>query len=441
MSIRLRRGFGLLVVVILLSIVALVGAAVASRTRSILQTGQSESLQARANDTAYSGLQATLAAVERGETSWSLLSARTALPTHQELAYELRITDNLSNDTVMTDADGTEIPPESLYVKSLAFVDGSLRAGASCVVAQERGATFNYPAFGSDFISADNSLVEAVDASGNIIAGDGHIRTNGTQTDAISLSGGTFVDGDVTVGPGGDPVTAIGVESGSGFSGDSQRAGAELPLPDVAAGYSDSGPDAQFFNIPLPIPLPGLQFLNLIGVGSVSPGTYNRMVIEPTSNLVLQPSMTGSTETMVNILYLAPGDYYVNELGSTGPVAIFIPQGEVRIHVRDTVNMDAGGTSISTDAVQAFQVYVTEDASSTSIARTDGNLVLATQGDMTVTDSQLQGALYGKTVEVANSQLRYPKELDGMALNDKVRGSWNQFGLRLLGPRELDTYR
>ena len=142
-----RQGFGLLVVIILLAVVAMVGAAVSSRTRSLLNTGNTESMKARANDTAYSGLQAAIAAIERGENNWSSMGARTELPTHGELAYELEITDNLNDTEVLQDEDGTNIPPESLYVKALAFVDGELQAGASCVIAQERGATFNYPAF------------------------------------------------------------------------------------------------------------------------------------------------------------------------------------------------------------------------------------------------------------------------------------------------------
>jgi type II secretory pathway pseudopilin PulG len=437
-----RRGFGLLVVIVLLAVVAMVGAAVSSRTRSLLNTGQAESLQARANDTAYSGLQSAVASIERGQDDWNALGARTALPTHGELAFELKVTDNLNNDQPLQDSDGTDIPPESLYVKSLAYVNNELKAGASCVIAQERGATFNYPAFGSSSVSLDNSLVEAVDGSGNTVGGDGHVRTNGTQSDAVTLEGGSYVDGDVTVGAGGDPVIAMNVESGSGFAGDSQIAGADLPLPDVAASYSDTAPDVEFFNIPIPIPgiFTGIRFLNILGIGVATPGSYNEMIVEPTSNMVLQPSIAGNSETMINVLILAEGDYYVNELGSTGMAGVFIPAGEVRIHVRDGVTMGAGATSINVESARAFQVYGTEDAGQVTMTAVSGKMVMAAKGDMAVTASVIEGALYGKTVDITDSSLRYPKELDGMALNDKVRGNWNQFGLRLLAPDEIEIY-
>jgi hypothetical protein len=436
-------GFGLVVVVMLLGIVAVVAAAVAQRTQVMLSTSQDEALQARATDTAYSGLQAGMAGIERGENDWAILGTRTSLPTRTELAYEIKVTDNLNNTDPLIDNDGTEIPPESLYLKSLAYVDNELVSGASAVVAQERGATFNYPAFGSDSIKLNNSLIEAVDVLGATVAEEGSIRTNGAQSAAIQLEGGTFVDGNATVGAGGDPVIALDVESGSGFSGDSESAGADLPLPDIAASYDPNAPDPVFFGLPIPIPtwFGGVRFWTPFGFSVVTPGDYNSLTVAPTNNLVLQPNIGGQNQTMVNFMFMAPGDYYANEFGSSGPGAIFIASGEARIHVKDNVNLAAGVSQFASNAVQDFQIYQTEDGAQVDIARTLGNMVLSTKGTLNVTDSQIQGALYGKSVEITNTTLQYPKALDGLALNDKAKGNWNIFGYRTLSPVEVDEYR
>jgi hypothetical protein len=63
--------------------------------------------------------------------------------------------------------------------------------------------------------------------------GDFTIRTNSTADRAISLYPNTLVPGDILVGPGGDPETAISTKSSSIINGDTYAAAEELQFPDV----------------------------------------------------------------------------------------------------------------------------------------------------------------------------------------------------------------
>ena len=443
---RRVSAFGLMIIILLLGIVAMVAGSVSLRTRNLLQMSVDSRREAIGQDVSYSGIEATLAAVERGQNNWSSLSVTSPMPHHPELTHQIKINSNYTNDQPIVDVDGTQIPPESIYVKSLARQDGALLAGATAVVAQEKGFTFNYPAFGSDSVNVDNTLIQAQNGDGSIAEGDGSIRTNGVQDSAVKLFGQSFVDGDVTVGPGGDPAVAIDAETGSGFSGESKLAGAELPLPDVPAAYDPSAPDNIFTAIPLPIPLPppnGIFFLSVVGVSFVTPGTYNRLSIHPTSNMVLEPNITELDSTILNILIMEPGDYYVNELITEGgPItsAQFQPMGEVRIHVKNRVDFSAPITRVESANSQGFQIYQTEENGEVDITKTQGNLVLAAQSPVNVSESQILGAVYGSVVNLKDSELTYPKALDNLALNDKAKGSWNIFGRRLMTPDELMTH-
>ena len=60
-------------------------------------------------------------------------------------------------------------------------------------------------------MTVEDSSIQSVAGGGSAeasewttVEGEGHIRTNGTSEGLVSLTDGTFVDGDVIVGPGGD---------------------------------------------------------------------------------------------------------------------------------------------------------------------------------------------------------------------------------------------
>ena len=441
---RRPRGFGFVVVILMLGVVSMVAASISLRTQRNLQLTAGQTRQQAGDDVAYSGLQVGLAhAASAGAEDWSGLEGLVTMPQRTQLGYRLLVNSNFNNEDALIDPDGTEIPGEAIYLKSLAYTDGTLDAGMSAVVAQQRGMAFNYPAFGSDNVTVEDSSIQSVAGGGSAkasewttVEGEGHIRTNGTSEGSVSLTDGTFVDGDVIVGPGGDPVSALQAETGSGFSGTADIAGATLPLPEVPAGYSPTAPDS-VPGFPIPIPIPPMQFLNAISIQPMTPGTYDQVVWE--SGEGVEPNFTG-TDPFLNYVALEPGDYYINDL-STGPnsVNVILATGEVRLHVKNGVNLKT--LYINSDSASDLQIYQTDPGGSTQLTQVLGSMVLAGQGPVEMNQSELNGALYGRSVAIRGSKLGYPKSLDGLALNDKIKGDWSLFGARRLNSSEIETLR
>lgn len=444
-SLRQERGFGFVVVILMLGVVSMVAASISLRTQRSLQISAEQTKHQAADDVAYSGLQVGLAHVATAGNDWNGMDASVEMPHRAGLAYRLLVNSNFTQTTSIVDSDGTEIPGESVYLKSLAYRDQKLFGGMAAVVAQQRGMSFNYPAFGSDSVKVEDSVVQAVAGQGSPDAnewipvdGEAHIRTNSTLDAAISLLNGSYVDGDVIVGQGGDPLVALQAEGGSGFSGTADIAGVDLPLPDVPASYDPTAPDAPpGMAIPLPIPIPGYHtlFLSPFSFQVLSPGSYDEVVLD--SGEAFEPNITG-VDPLVNYVLLPPGDYYINKLScGDGVLNVIITEGEVRLHVKETV--DLNNVYSQSEAASHLQIYQTEAGGSANLSQVYGSFVLASQGPVELLESELNGALYGSSVSIKGSKLAYPQALDGVALNDKIKGDWTLYGMRKLRPSELSV--
>ena len=433
----------MMIVLIMLGVVSMIAASVAIRSQRSMQSSHQQSQQMAADDAAYSGLQVGLAQIESVGETWGGISSLTTLPQMPALGYKVFVNSNYSNTSPIEDPDGTEIPPKSIYVKSIGYYEGVATAGASAIVAQDEGVSFNYPAFATQTLNFANSAVSAVDASGVLTSGNAPIRTNGDTAGAITLTN-TFVDGDVTVGPLGDPAVALVADGTSGFSGTAGVAGTDLPLPSVVASYDDSAPTN--IGSPIPIPLPGLGgligFLVPIRFSAPAPGTYSSIGVDTAT------MGTGGLPGLIipipslNILILSDGDYYTSDFSTGDSVAIVLSSANTRMHVRDNVDFAAAVTTVSgpSGSAHGLQLHQTSPSGGVNFTNVAGSTVVTSEGAISVDSSVVQGALYGSHVNVNNSQLIYPEALDGEALSANVSGGWNLFGQRKLKPSEVAGY-
>ena len=430
-----------MVVLIMLGIVAMVAAAVTLRSQSSLRTGQLRQEKLVSEDAAYSGLQFALSAVEVNGPTWGGVTSTQNLPQLNELGFQIKATPNTSPSATITDADGTIIPPGTVYIKTVGYLDGKPVSGLTAIFSQEEGATFNYPAFATNSVTLNNSTIDAIDSSGNPAPGDAPIRTNGDMAGAITLGAGSFVDGDVTVGRLGDAAVALVATGGSAFSGAANVAGNDLPLPNITAGYDDSAPGLTAGPLPFPVPPPFDTMLSFLPVkfSTPSPGTYSSMDVDNATFGLSNPIFG----FQFNILILEDGDYYTSDLSTGDNFAMVWASGESRLHVRDSFSTHARSTSISTvgsTAGPGLQVYQTAAGGSVSLSDTTGNIIVSSQGGMSVADSALQGALYGPDIALTDSQLSYRTELDGMSLAANVDGKWNFFGIRQMTPSQVSSF-
>ena len=457
-----RRAFGLMIVLIMLGVVSMVAASVVMRSQRSLQTSHSQVRRLAGEDAAYSGLQVGLATVETAGDSWLGTDGEVALPNSPDLTYRVLVNSNFNGTAVKVDDDGTEIPPKSVYMKAVGYFEGKAMAGMTSVASQDEGVTFNYPAFGSSSLTFDNSTVDAVDADGNVVPEEAPIRTNGFAEGAVTLSNGSFIDGDVTVGNAADPVAALVATEGSGFSGSANVAGGDIQVPNPVAAYDDTAPTNTGWSISFP-PLIDIT----LPFSTPAPGTYSALRVD-SATIGSGGSLPGlDLLGSINILILSDGDYYCSEL-TTGDMGAFIlARPGTRIHVRDRIETAALVNSIATspweeppaepadpfDTPDLFgllgvdvgespllQVYQTSPGGSVSLQNLMGGCILASQSDISMTGSEFQGALYGNSVSVVDSRLTYPKILDGVALEANVDGTWKLFGVRRMTPAELSGY-
>lgn len=428
-----------MIVLIMLGVVSMVAASVALRTQASLQTNKQQSVNLAAEDAAFSGLQMAVALVENTGDSWAGTGGIQTLPNRPELGYQVFVNSNFSNTLPITDSDGTEIPPKSIYVKSVGYHDSQTTAGMTAIVSQDEGVTFNYPAFATDSLNITNSIIDAVDSSNTAVPDGAPIRTNGDAAGAITLNA-SYINGDVTVGPLGDPAVALVTTGGAGFSGSADVAGSNLPLPTVTAAYNDSAPVNVGGVAPVPLPPMISAMLGFMPVRFSAPpaGTYQAIRVD---DATFGPA-GGFFPFQFNILIMQDGDYYVSEFTTDDDLAIVIPGPNTRLHVRDTVATNAGATTIhqSSGSGPGLQVYQTSAGGSVTLNETDASVIVTAQGPMNVNTSAIRGALYGTDVSLIDSNLTYRTELDGLALSANVAGSWSLFGIRQMSPAEVAGY-
>lgn len=430
-SLKDRGGFGLAVVILMLGLIGMVGGATVIRVQRSLQTQSQQTEALAAEDGAYSGLQASLAGFESMGDAWPGVPVLQTLPNRTEVGYRVVLNRNLSGDTTSTDPDGTVIPPKAVYAKSLGYIRGKLTSGFAAVLAQEKGVSFNYPAFGASGVNLSNSLVQAIDGTGAVQGGEAPIRTNSTNPGALTLSNGSFVDGDATVGAGGDPLIGLQSDASSGISGAAEIAGSDLTLPQFFANYDNTAPDSGSVRIMIPVPLLPTTWITH-NVGVATPGTYNQLSISDPAPL---PSPIHEIR-IPNILFIAPGEYYCNEFSADGSTGSIIAPGDgVVIHVRDNVSWD--GVLVDTSSAANFQVHHTENSGAVSLNHTSGKFLVGSSNQVDVTNSDIEGAVYGDAVNISDSTLSYPTSLDGQVLNANALGRWKAFGVRQLNPAEM----
>ena len=108
---RRPRGFGFVVVILMLGVVSMVAASISLRTQRNLQLTAGQTRQQAGDDVAYSGLQVGLAhAASAGAEDWSGLEGLVTMPQRTQLGYRLLVNSNFNNEDALIDPDGTEIP-------------------------------------------------------------------------------------------------------------------------------------------------------------------------------------------------------------------------------------------------------------------------------------------------------------------------------------------
>lgn len=145
-----KRAFALATVILVLSL--LVGmAGVVFRDVSVgLQHGAERTLRTQARYAAYAGLQRSLSALYQ-DPSWSAGYDREDLPGTPEVEYSVTVLNNVGNLNSIFAPDGTEIPPNGVFLRAKGHVRGEdiiSNAGLASLAVRKKP-IFNFAAVGS----------------------------------------------------------------------------------------------------------------------------------------------------------------------------------------------------------------------------------------------------------------------------------------------------
>ncbi len=257
-------------------------------------------------------------------------------------------------------------------------------ADASCVPG------FDYGAFGKESITMSGGGVTDSYNSTNGAYGisnlntGGNICTNGTGAGAITLTGnGTTVQGDVCVGNGGSPGTAINTSGGASYTGSGRAQDPNEVLPSVV------------------VPVVGTN------QGSF---TFN-------SNTTLAPNQTYGVVKVTSgtTLTLNAGTYVFDELTLTGNSVVRVGSGPILVYIKLALDL-SGGTVVNSSTKSTDLVFMVAPGAST-IKITGGTsasyAVYAPDSEVTIAGgSDLYGAVVGKSVKnTGGSKIHYDAAL------------------------------
>lgn len=379
-----KRGFALIVVLLVVAVIATMATAVVSIGSGGLDEALHQMQDQKAVYAARAGAQAALVQLAH-DPSWSGFS-----PPTQTLPV------SAGSYTVSVYPSGGPAPPNGVIVPSgLVYVlsKGTVRRASRTVglMVKTGVGTQNFAVVAASSISlSGNSHIDSVDPlTGLTLPDPANIATNDTAAPSITLTGGSSVQGNASVGPGA-PNSAFSIDnSGAAITGTQSTLGATIPLDPVVL---PSDPTAA--------PPAGAHSG---ATNSISPGTYGTVSIDG-----------GAT------LNLAPGQYVFDSLslGGGGKLAI---SGATTIYIKGTVAVNVASIVNPSKEPTNLKFLVQGSVTTPSVTLSNGGVgyyvMYAPTSPVTVSGgSSLYGNLVGKSLTVSGGSSVHFDPASGGAL-------------------------
>ncbi|MHC4645455.1 MAG: DUF7305 domain-containing protein [Planctomycetota bacterium] len=234
------------------------------------------------------------------------------------------------------------------------------------------------------------------------------IRTNSIADNAIKLYAGTAIPGDVIVGPGGDPDTAVNSKASTTITGDVYAADEEIEFPDVIV------PELEYKGS-LPAPVPGDP--NLIELNSTHSGIYDEINLGQGQKL----NIIGGEVT----IYVT-GDVRLHQ-GSELLVLNNTSAPALNLYLGGNLQADQGSLIVTQEHIEEgtrLKIYGTNDCTSV-VLMNSGDLsaaIYAPYADMQLKNSgDIYGAFTGNNLEMKNSgRLVFDTRLLDLGMDDDL---------------------
>ncbi|MBI2267446.1 MAG: pilus assembly PilX N-terminal domain-containing protein [Armatimonadetes bacterium] len=412
-----RQGMAMAVTLVTLAIVSLLGLAMGTIGMQSMNEKLRDSHNTQAFYAAEAGVLRTIREVDV-DNSWSTGYSNQALSL-ANAQYTVTIYNNLTGTSDLVVPGVGTIPMREAYVHSEGqagpvLLNGQRRVKRVLKVYLYKlpGNLFPYAAFGDQGVTmGGGATTDSFNSSvGNYASTqasvDGDIGTNGTSVNIISLGGTTTtVNGDVAVGVGGVPATAIRTTGGASYSSSSVLT-SPVPMDSVQAPTGTSLGD---------------QSIN--GTVTLPPGIYGSLTATGGANVTL------TSGTYVFTTLSLSGSAQLNISVSGDPVIIYI-LGDGSDATKD---LDLGGGGLMNTSQDSTKCIILGTDGCTRVEVAGGAdayyAVYAPKADMTVTGGgDVYGSLIGKTItNTGGADIHYDKALENYDWGQVIKpfvGAW-----------------
>ncbi len=265
-----------------------------------------------------------------------------------------------------------------------------------------RSSPFDYGLFGNGEVTLTengetNSYDSSIDPSALTLLSNGDVGTNATGDGVVALSDDAVINGDATVGPGGNPVTDITIVGNAAVNGNKETAGSTkdmTPMTDPGGGTPET--------------------LSISGqtTETISSGTYRL------PNISISGNATG--EISGDVTFYVDGNINIS---GNGKLKI-LSGGSLTIYASGTVSIGKNGivNQNSAPRPEEFVLYGTSSCTSLTISG-DGNLygvIYAPTAIISITgNGDIYGSLVGDTITISGVRnVIYDESLQDLAIGE-----------------------
>ena len=380
----------LLVAVVLIILVGSIHTVTLSSHRQTARYG----LQTEARYAALAGFQVALSRLKIDENHVADVTGHISYdPT---LTYRVKVENNATGLVAIDADDGTKIPPGSVYLTSTAGRQ-PYEFGLTAMLSRDTAAPPYNAVFAATGIDmAGNSEIQAVGGSGPFVVG-----TNVESPGNITVTTNATIAGSVSIGPAGDPATALTVSGNGEVTGGVQ----------VASALVNNPPQAP---------------------PTVSP-PFTDVVVSNNDSLSLPPGNYGQIRLVDNAeVRLSSGTYYIDQdftiSGNTevrcdsrgGPIVIYVNGTQLRFSTNSDINLSGGPEDV--------RLYMVSILPSSFVlgGNSEAHMVVYAPTATAVIrgNAELRGSLVAEHLRLqGNSDLTYDRSLNPSATGSST-GRW-----------------
>lgn len=371
---------GLAAVLLVSVLLIIVAGAIHGQALSSLQHTARYGAQAEGRFLAQGGFQVALSRLKVEPDFEGTLSGSSSYDS--SLTYSVEVTNNRGGAAPRNAPDGTEIPIGSAYLSSSAGRQD--HPVVLTAMATQDGVAPPRAVMATDSIDMSTSSRISAQPAGPIT-----VTTNVVNPGGVSLSTSSQINGDLVLGPGADPNTAVDLSTSGNITGGINVGAAPATIQ--------------------PAPLP-----------AVSP-PFSNVNISTSDDLTLAPGNYGEVDVSTSgALILTSGTYYIDgdfQASTSSGVRLLVDSGPVVLFIGGDLDMSTSGNVNVSGPAQDLEVYLfgsnpKVDMSTSSEAHMvihgpDAELEMSTS-------AKIVGSFVGRSIDMSgSSQLIFDMALAG----------------------------